>query len=454
MRWLSALSGRLHVRGRASQSYLAVQSRYFLFSDLLITNRKHANSNSMQCGCGQRFTRRIDLQSHVELSHTGDNWASPSIRGNANVGDLERQNQPTGSGSSIQVPRKSESQTPKCCSGFPPCAEIFWDEQKFNAHVRYVLRGLGTRLALTFHRSHKGWVKRWAKQGRSLAKADKSAKPATVTVPGTNAKTIATQLGISRTNFLASQERDQEAMRIDSLTEPDVTATTSQKSGNFIAVGHAGEEGEEAVAATAGNADADTSGLPKCQTGDSTSQESRSLYLTTQVDMWANHGGMGHLPKIEDQLRQSVSTLLEGAVVPAVPDPRQIFRHMRNITTTTSDMIAKLLSPYSYTAFVEYRTTCLEQVTELSALVFGDTREEEILKVAYAIQSQHQLPVETILRAYTAAAVTQWVLRVDFRDRYGARGTVCNGPDIRRQNMEDFIKRGWCIRWEFLACSD
>ena len=373
------------------------------------------------------------------------------------VGVLGAQNRSARSGSSIQVPRNSGGQTPKLCSGFPPCTKTFWDEQEFNAHVRYVLpRDSKTRLALTFHRSHKGWAKRWVKKGRSLAQANKSAEHATATVPGTNAKMTATQPGISRTSFLALKESGREAMWIDNLTEPDVAVSSSQKSGNFITVGHAGEEDQDTMAATAVNANADTSGLPKRQTGEITSQKAGSSYLTSQkagssyltsqVDMWANYGGMGHLSKIEEQLRQSVSNILEGAVVPAVPDPKQIFRHMRNITTTTSDMIAKLLSPYSYTTFVEYRATCLEQVTELSALVFGDTREEEILNVAYAIQSQHKLPVETILRAYTAAAVTQWVLRANFRDRYGARGTVCDGPDMRRQNMEDFIKRGWCIR--------
>ena len=38
------------------------------------------------------------------------------------------------------------------------------------------------------------------------------------------------------------------------------------------------------------------------------------------------------------------------------------------------------------------------------------------------------------------------VLRVDFRDRYGAPGITGDGLDIRRQKMEDFLKKGLCLR--------
>ena len=126
---------------------------------------------------------------------------------------------------------------------------------------------------------------------------------------------------------------------------------------------------------------------------------------------------------------------------------------MHIIAKTTSEAIAKILSPYRDPTFVEYRATCFEDVTELSAIVFGNTRDEEILNTAYAIQSRNEVTVDTMLRAYTAAAVTQWVLRVDFRDRYGARGTVCNGPDIRRQCIEDFVKRGVYVCPELLLRS-
>jgi hypothetical protein len=154
---------------------------------------------------------------------------------------------------------------------------------------------------------------------------------------------------------------------------------------------------------------------------------------------------MALLPKIVQQLRHSVVKELERAFVQALPDPRRILKHMQTITKTSADAIAKVLSPYRYTSFVEYQATCLEDVTKLSAIVFGHTRDKEILQIAYGIQSQNKMNAETVLRAYTAAAVTQWVLRVDFRDEYGARGTVCNGSDVRRQSIENFVKRGLSI---------
>jgi hypothetical protein len=178
---------------------------------------------------------------------------------------------------------------------------------------------------------------------------------------------------------------------------------------------------------------------------DDTSHESVVFPRPTQADMWSNYPGMAHLPQILQQLRHSVMKELEGAVVQALPDPRRILKHMQNITKTSADAIAKILSPYRYTSFVEYQATCLEDVTQLSAIVFGHTRDKEILEIAYGIQSQNKMNAGTVLRAYTAAAVTQWVLRVDFRDGYRARGTLGNGTDMRRQSIENFVKRGLSI---------
>ena len=145
---------------------------------------------------------------------------------------------------------------------------------------------------------------------------------------------------------------------------------------------------------------------------------------------------------------------LEEAASQTLPDPRQISRHMQTITKTTSDAIVKMLEPYHYTRFLEYQTACLNEVTELSAVVFGDTRDQEILKIAFGIQSHKGLTAKTMLQAYTAAAVTQWVLRIDFGDSYGARGTIGNAPDHRRQGMEDFIKRGSYISPGVSMCSN
>ena len=137
----------------------------------------------------------------------------------------------------------------------------------------------------------------------------------------------------------------------------------------------------------------------------------------------------------------------------APPDPKQIFKHIQTTSKRASEAVVKILSPYRHADF-EYRATCLEDVTELSVIVFGDTHEEKILGIVYGIQSQNTLTAETMLQAYTAAVVTQWVLRIGFRDRYRAQGEVCNGPDIRRQSMEEFLKIGSYNRSGGSACSN
>jgi hypothetical protein len=77
---------------------------------------------------------------------------------------------------------------------------------------------------------------------------------------------------------------------------------------------------------------------------------------------------------------------LEASLVQAQPDPRDISKHMQMIMKSTSKAVTKIQSSYRYTSFVEYRATGLEDVTELSAIVFGDTREEEILNSATSIR--------------------------------------------------------------------
>lgn len=276
-------------------------------------------------------------------------------------------------------------------------------------------------------RSHKGWVTRRTKQGDLWANADDEP------TSGTTPKITASSLGIGQPDSESLQKRGQESTTTDSIEEPELTAKSSHLPGDLVDVVSRKVGGGAALAANVATTEV---------IEDDTSDESTILPRTTQADVWSSHPGMVHLPKIVQQLRYTVIEELQGAVAQALPDPRQIFRHMQTISKTSADAIAKILSPYRYASFVEYQATCLDDVTRLSAIVFGHTREEEILKIAAGIQSQNKVNSETMLRAYTAAAVTQWVLRVDFRDHYGARGTVNNGPDIRRQRMEEFVKRG------------
>lgn len=284
-------------------------------------------------------------------------------------------------------------------------------------------------ILLTFDRTHKGWATRRAKSAR-VSKATRTA--------GTPARTIATPLSVKQLKSPSSQSKGQEAMMINGIVEPHVTA------GNLQIVVSGENEGAAGVVTVANNTDAEDIGHLELSTADDVSQ----------IGIGLNYPGMRLLPKIEQQLRRSVLRELEEAVVQAPPDPKQIFKHSQTISKRASDAIAKILSPYRYASFVEYQATCLKDVTELSAVVFGDTRDEEILKIVYGIQSQNRLAVETVLQAYTAAAVTQWVLRIDFRDRYRAQGEVCNGPCIRKQSMEEFLKRGSYNRSGDSVCSN
>lgn len=285
---------------------------------------------------------------------------------------------------------------------------------------------------MTFDRNHKGWATRWAKLSGPSARAKRATRIVGTSVSGTTARIIATSLGVDQPKFPPSQDNGQEAMIIDGIVEPHVTGASSREFGNLQIVVPAESEGAAGLATMANTTDVEDTGHLERPTADDVSQ----------IGIELNHPGMRLLPKIEQQLRRSVLRELEEAVVQAPPDPKQIFKHIQTISKRASEAIVKIISPYRHARFVGYRATCLEDVTELSAVVFGDTHEEKILKIACGIQSLNRLTTGTVLQAYTAAAVTQWVLRIDFRDRYRARGEVCNGPDIRKQSMEEFLKRG------------
>jgi hypothetical protein len=287
-------------------------------------------------------------------------------------------------------------------------------------------------ILLTFDRRHKGWTTRWANRGGPSGRVNKATRIA------------GTALSVNQPKSSPSQSKGQEAMMIDRMMEPRATAAPLQESRNLQIVVSGENEGAAGVVTVANITDAEDTGHLELPTADDVSQ----------IGIGLNHPGMRLLPKIEQQLHRSVLRELEEAVVQAPPDPKQIFKHIQAISKRASDAIVKILSPYRYARFVEYRATCLKDVTELSAVVFGDTRDEEILKIVYGIQPQNRLTVETVLQAYTAAAVTQWVLRIDFGDRYRAQGEMCNGPYIRKQSMEEFLKRGSYNRSGDSVCSN
>lgn len=398
-------------------------------------NRTHANRKSMHCDCGETFTRVIDLDTHVELVHIGKGpGKDPSVHATAGAEILEGHGQRAEPVSSARPARTLGSQMLFRCTTFPPCSKTFKDEHDLKAHVAYVSPPKGTRIGilLTFDRNHKGWATRWANRSGQPARVKGVTRIVGTSVSGTTARTIAAAPSVDQSKLPPSQGNGQEAMIIDRAVEPHVTGASSLEFGNPQIVVSAESEGAARLASVANATDVEDTGHLGLPTADDVSQMGIEL----------NHPGMRLLPKIEQQLRRSVLRELEEAVVQAPPDPKQIFKHTQIILKRASEAIAKILSPYRHASFVEYRAICLEDVTELSAIVFGHTHEEKILKTVYGIQSQNRLTAETVLQAYTAAAVTQWVLRIDFRDRYRARGEVCNGPDIRKQSMEEFLKRG------------
>lgn len=280
------------------------------------------------------------------------------------------------------------------------------------------------RLALIFNRSHRGWITRRANRA-ALSRSKKKPRR----IPGADtsgrAPKVATSL-LTKDGLLSAPTRvaNTEETMIDGNTESESIGTCASN-----------ETGK-----SAGASNPESVRVPESSMAKDKSQE-----MARPLDTGSSQLGSSLLPTIEQQLRRSVLKELEASLVQAVPDSREISKYMQMITKSTSNAVTKILSPYQYTSFVEYRATCLADVTELSAIVFGDTREEEIIKTALGIRSRNQMQTETLLRAYTSAAITQWVLRVDFKDRYGARGTACNEPDIRKQSMENFIRRGWYI---------
>jgi hypothetical protein len=227
------------------------------------------------------------------------------------------------------------------------------------------------------------------------------------------------------------------------MMEPHMTGTSWQESRDLQIIAQAESEGPAGQAAVANTTNGEDTGHPVLPTAGDVSQ----------IGIEPNLPSMTLLPKIEQQLRRSVLRELEEAVVQALPDPKQIFNHAHTISKRASEAIAKILSPYRDASFVEYRATCLKDVTDLSEVVFGsDGNEEKIQENVYGIQSQNRLAAKTVLQAYTAAAVTQWVLRVDFGGGYRGQGEVCDGPDIRKQRMEEFLKRGSYNRSRDTVC--
>jgi hypothetical protein len=360
------------------------------------------------------------------MVHTGLRLVSMSVDTDASVEARPGEIQIIVPVLSDQPSSAREGQTQHHCTGFPPCSKSFEDESNLLSHVRYAIsRSSGVRVALISNRSHKGWVTRRAKRRGLSTNNKKTRRIRGANTSGTPSQKATRLLPKDRLTSAPTHGGNIEERIIDGHMGSDLTGTCARNERVELA--------------------RTTSAEGVCTPESSTAKEA-SGEIASPLGACRSQLGLGILPTIEQQLRRSVMKELEASLVQAQPDSRDISKHMQMITKSTSNAVTKILSPYRYTSFVEYRATGLEDVTELSAIVFGDTREEEILKIALGIRSHTKMQTETLLRAYTSAAVTQWVLRVDFRDRYGARGTVCNGPDIRRQSMENFIKRGWYVR--------
>jgi len=93
----------------------------------------------MSCGCGQSFTRQIDLKGHVDLVHIRKMRSQfPSALTNSVVEVVEGDNEDTRSLSLPGHSRTPGSQTMTQCTGFLGCNKTFRDEQDFKAHVRHV----------------------------------------------------------------------------------------------------------------------------------------------------------------------------------------------------------------------------------------------------------------------------------------------------------------------------
>lgn len=169
-------------------------------------------------------------------------------------------------------------------------------------------------ILLTFDRTHKGWATRWANRGGPSARDSKATRTA-----GTTARTIATPLGVKQPKSPPSQSKGQEAMMIDGMVEPHVMGASLQESGNLQIVVSGENEGAAGVVTVANNTDAEDTGHLELPTADDVSQ----------IGIELNHPGMRLLPKIEQQLRRSVLRELEEAVMQALPDPKQIFKHIQ-----------------------------------------------------------------------------------------------------------------------------
>ena len=106
------------------------------FGPALTFTRKHTRRKSMRCDCGQTFTRRTDLQSHVEMVHTGLTLVSMSVNTKAGAEVLPRENQISEPVSTDRPSRARGDQTQYRCKGFPPCSKSFEDEYDLLGHVK------------------------------------------------------------------------------------------------------------------------------------------------------------------------------------------------------------------------------------------------------------------------------------------------------------------------------
>jgi hypothetical protein len=118
--------------------------------------------------------------------------------------------------------------------------------------------------------------------------------------------------------------------------------------------------------------------------------------------------------------------------------PAQVIRdRVCDLDNRIREAVSLFIEPYQSLAFQLTRLSLTDDTLALSKLLFGHqphANGEDVMASVLDVQGLRMPTVSIVLRAYIAAALNQWVFRVNLR-----RG--CS-PDYWGRQMESFIGRG------------
>jgi hypothetical protein len=123
---------------------------------------------------------------------------------------------------------------------------------------------------------------------------------------------------------------------------------------------------------------------------------------------------------------------------------------MRCLDSLILEAASLFMAPHQTSAFRFPRLASTDDATALSQLLFGHrphTNAEDVIATALDMRGWKMPPASTVVQAYIAAAVNQWVFQANI-----THGWI--STHYRARKMEGFISRGQSLSRSSIHCEE